>query len=109
MPRAPGARMPGRSLRTIASPYPFLLSLRAARTLWRDYGHVKSARRGKCVDVIGNPIPWYTYPAIEYLKQLDFSTKNVFEFGAGQSTLFWAGRARRVVSVEDDAAWYQTI
>ena len=111
MPRADARDilMPGRSLRTLASSQPWLVSLRAARTLWCDYGHVRSARDGKCVDTLGNPIPWYTYPAIEYLKQLDFSEKAVFEFGAGQSTLFWAARARRVVSVEDDRAWYETI
>src|SRR3954470_17820735 len=87
----------------------WIVSLQAVRTLLRDYGHVKSSRRGRCVDGHGQPIPWYTYPAIEYLKQLDFSAKDVFEFGAGQSTLFWAARARRVVSVEDDDAWYREL
>ncbi len=57
------------------------------------------------MDAEGRPLPWYTYPAIEYLAQLDFSNRTVFEFGCGNSTLFWSQRAGRVVSVEHDAAW----
>jgi hypothetical protein len=51
-------------------------------------------------------VPWYTYPAIEYLKQLDFSRSRVFEYGSGNSTRFWASAAAQVVSVEDDERWY---
>jgi hypothetical protein len=66
-------------------------------------------RRGESVDAHLKPIPWYTYPAIEYLKQIDFSDKAVFEFGSGNSTLFWAQRCKTIVSVEDNVAWYDTI
>jgi hypothetical protein len=58
------------------------------------------------VDADGAPVPWYTYPAIEYLKQFDFTSKAVFEYGSGNSTLFWAARAASVTSVEDDERWY---
>lgn len=60
-----------------------------------------------CVDKNNNPIPWYTYPAIEYLSQLDFSDKSVFEFGVGYSTLFWANRTKLVTSIEDNQEWYK--
>jgi hypothetical protein len=76
-----------------------------ARLLWFEYAHLKSVVTKSCVDRAGLPVPWYTYPAIEYLKQLDFSDKAVFEYGSGNSTLFWASRAKRVVSVEDDPLW----
>ena len=81
-------------------------SFDAATALVFDQGHLASGRTGRCIDAAGTPIPWYTYPAIEYLTQLDFSDADVFEYGSGHSTLFWAGRARRVVSVEDDRAWF---
>ncbi len=81
-------------------------SLDAARLLLFDYAHLASVQNKTCLDSSGSPIPWYTYPAVEYLKQLDFRDRTVFEFGSGNSTLFWAGVARRVVSVEDDAAWH---
>jgi hypothetical protein len=90
-------------------PSNWLPSLRAARILWRDYGHVASVRSRLSVDRGGNPLPWYTYPAIEYLRQLDFRARTVFEYGSGMSTLFWASVACRVVSVEDDERWFANI
>jgi hypothetical protein len=69
------------------------------------YGRYRTAATGRCVDRDGNPIPWITYPAIEYLSQLDFRQQLIFEFGSGYSTLYWARRARRVVAVEHDSSW----
>ncbi len=86
-----------------------LPSLKAARILWRDYGHFRSVISGAAVDRAGEPLPWYTYPAIEFLAQLDFSQKSVFEYGAGMSTLFWARTAGRVVSVEDEERWFHAL
>lgn len=77
--------------------------------LGRDYGHDLSVRRGEPVDRNGKPMPWFTYPAIEYVEQLDFSKKSVFEFGAGNSTFFWCERAARVTSVEHNPEWHQRI
>lgn len=79
------------------------------RLLNLEYAHLETVRRKACVDNRGTPIPWYTYPAIEYIRQIDWSEKTVFEYGCGNSTLFWAGLARRVTSVESDAAWFETI
>jgi hypothetical protein len=84
-------------------------SLRAARILWSDYGHFQSVVSRAAVDAASNPLPWYTYPAIEFLAQLDFRDKSVFEYGSGSSTLFWARVAKRVVSVEDEERWYQLL
>lgn len=52
------------------------------------------------------PLPWYTYPAIEYLQQCDFSKCDIFEFGSGNSSRFWSIRARTITSVESDHHWY---
>lgn len=60
------------------------------------------------VDPSGNPLPWYTYPAIEYLQQLDFSQCDIFEYGSGNSSRFWSKLARSVISVESDPAWHKT-
>jgi hypothetical protein len=81
-------------------------SWQAARTLWFAYGHLQTVRSKAAIDHTGRPVPWYTYPAIEYLKQFDFAETSVFEYGSGNSTLFWAERARHVTSVEDDERWY---
>ncbi len=75
--------------------------------MWRnDYGIEKTINEKICVDKDGNPIPWYTYPAIEYLSQFDYSEKLVFEYGCANSSLFWAARAKKVVSIEDNPTWY---
>ena len=47
------------------------------------YGHLRSRLRNDIIDENGEPLPWYTYPAIEYLTGLDFTQKTVFEFGCG--------------------------
>jgi hypothetical protein len=83
--------------------------VRAARSLWFDYAHVRSAAIHQAVDADGRAVPWYTYPAIEYLRQLDFSDKTVFEYGSGNSTLFWGAAAKRVVSAEEDERWYASL
>lgn len=93
-------------LESKAWPPHWLTSLRAARILIDEYGHLQSVAKRLPVDRFNAPLPWYTYPAIEYLAQLDFSDKSIFEYGSGTSTLFWSSRAARVVSVEDDEAWH---
>ncbi len=88
------------------SPHNWWESLRLSRLLWLDYGHLDSVITQASIDGAGQPVPWYTYPAIEYLRHLDFSTTTVFEYGCGNSTLFWGRVAREVVSVEDNRAWF---
>jgi len=72
-------------------------------------GNFRSLREQKAVDKHGEPLPWYTYPAIEFLKQLDFTNKDIFEYGTGNSTLFWSRRAKKVVSVESDEVWFDKV
>lgn len=85
------------------------------RLLWTietvelEYGHFFSFEKKMCIDKNGSPIPWYTYPAIEYLNQLDFSGREIYEYGAGNSSLFWARKAKYVTSVENDRNWYLSI
>lgn len=53
-------------------------------------------RKGRCVNREGQPIPWFTCRAIDFLSQLDLSEKIVFEYGAGASTLYWAKRGSKL-------------
>jgi hypothetical protein len=50
-------------------------------------------------------IPWITFGSIEFLDGYVNPTMDVFEYGCGGSTLYFAARARRVVSVEHDRGW----
>lgn len=61
------------------------------------------------VDRHGNPIPWVTYPFIDFIRERITKDHKVFEFGSGNSTHFYAKYAGSVVSVEHDKAWYDKI
>jgi hypothetical protein len=43
------------------------------------------------------------------LKNRSFEKATVLEFGAGQSTLWWAQKATRVVALEGDQAWLEEL
>ena len=46
---------------------------------FEKYGFFQSRSKQKSIDQEGNPIPWINYSAVGYLKQLDFSDKEIFE------------------------------
>jgi hypothetical protein len=72
-------------------------------------GHIRSAFKSFAVDRRGNPLPWFSYPTIQLLLSSDFTDKRVLEWGAGQSTLFWAKRAHEVISFEHDRIWADSL
>ncbi len=90
-------------------PYHFRTVIKTFYIFNYEYGHMRTAREWKCTDKSGNPLPWYTYPAIDYLEQIDFSDKTVFEYGSGYSTLYWCSRAKKVISLEAHDEWYNKI
>ena len=75
------------------------------RGLLFEYGWLRSWWKGRPVDASGAPLPWLSYPAIDFISQFDFSKAAVFEWGSGYSTLWWAPRCRHIVSVESNAQW----
>jgi hypothetical protein len=87
----------------------WLRSFRLYRILSFDYGYLRSAATMRSVDAAGEPVPWITYPAIEFLKQLDLGDKTVFEYGCGGSTMFWSRAAKHVDSVEHDDQFYREV
>jgi hypothetical protein len=82
---------------------------RTQRILAHQFGQLRSFMEDKAVDHAGNPLPWYTYPAIEYLTNFDFSNSDVMEFGSGRSTLYWASRCRSVTAVDSNQEWFAKI
>ncbi len=75
----------------------------------RETGWLESAITGRALDGSGEPIPWITYPAIAFLETRDWQDIRVFEYGSGASTQWWAKRAKSVVSVEHDKAWFDDV
>lgn len=79
--------------------------LQIQRSLLFRYGWLRAWWKGRSVDASGDPLPWITYPAIDFLSQFDFSDASVFEWGSGFSTLWWSKRCSRIASVESNPPW----
>lgn len=50
-------------------------------------------------------MPWYTLPALEWLKKQDTSQWTVFESGAGYSTIWWRLNCKSLLTVESNYKW----
>jgi SAM-dependent methyltransferase len=74
-----------------------------------EIGWFRSFDAKIAMDADGNPIPWVTYPFIDFIKERIKKQHTVFEFGSGNSTLFYAKYAGKVVSVEHDKQWFEKI
>jgi hypothetical protein len=85
------------------------LLFKKIQSILEEYGTLESFLRQSPCDQNHNPLPLYTYSAIEYLNSLDFSTKSIFEFGSGSSTLYWLGKGAHVTSVENSEKWFEKI
>lgn len=85
---------------------------RLLRSFWilsEEYALRRSISLEKCLDKDGIETPWYTFPAIEYLKSLDFSRSTVLEFGSGASSAWWASRSKSVMAVEHNKNWFEMV
>ncbi len=75
----------------------------------KNSGHFMSSLRAKAINQKGEPIPWYTYSALDFLKYRNFEDKHILEFGGGQSSLWWGSVAQKVVTLEGDKPWHDLI
>jgi hypothetical protein len=67
---------------------------------WLTSWHVLPIRSG---------LPWLAWGAVDFLDRFLTRSHSVFEYGTGGSTLFFAKRAKRVMSVEDDPRWQRIV
>lgn len=58
------------------------------------------------VDMMGLPLPWYTYSAIAFILPRIKKNWTLLEFGSGNSTLWWSERVYQILSVEHDENWF---
>ena len=69
-------------------------------------GWLNSLYSGKPINQEAKPIPCYTYPAIEFIENKIDSDFRIFEYGSGNSSLWWSERVTQVISIESDANWF---
>lgn len=74
-----------------------------------ESGWIKSFEQKSPVDKDGNPLPWITLPCIDFLAGRINKNITIFEFGSGNSTLYFAQHVHKVMSVEHDNDWHQKI
>jgi hypothetical protein len=87
--------------------YPEQLELESlAATFKTKYGYINSVKNRLPVDAKGKPLPWFTYPAIEFLDSLDLRDALTFEWGSGNSSSYFASRCHEIESIESDPDWY---
>ena len=85
-----------------------LLSLRYSGYIF-EAGWFESVKTQASVDRSGKPIPWISYPCIRFLDERLPPQSCMFEFGSGNSTLYFAGRVRSLTSVEHDLKWVMSL
>ena len=72
-------------------------------------GWMNSIREQKPRDMDGHPIPWMNFPVIKLLEERLTHDLNLFEYGSGYSTCFYANKVRAVTSVEYNEQWYYMV
>jgi hypothetical protein len=72
-------------------------------------GWILSMAKGTPCDINGAPLPWMNYNVIQFLQKRLRKHFNLFEYGSGYSTHFYAALVEKVVSIEYDEAWIAKI
>lgn len=70
-----------------------------------EKGWLKSFRLKRSIDKNGKPIPWCTYSFIQFIEPRLTKEMDAFEFGCGNSTLWYAERIKSIKAVEHDQQW----
>jgi SAM-dependent methyltransferase len=73
----------------------------------KEIGWIESFKMKMPVDKDLKPIPWMTYPFIDFISDRLRPDMEIFEYGSGNSTLWFADRVKRVDAIEHDEKWYK--
>lgn len=60
-------------------------------------------------DIPHAPIPWMVFGAVDFLKGWLKKDMEVYEYGSGSSTIFFAERVKKIISVEHHEEWHHTV
>lgn len=58
------------------------------------------------IDKNGSELPWFTYSCIHFLSPRLNKTLSVFEYGSGNSTIWFSRLTKNVTSVEHNERWH---
>lgn len=74
-----------------------------------DTGWNKSFLSKEPLDKNGEPIPWLSYPFISFFSERLNNNMLLFEYGSGNSTIYYSQRVKKVVAVEHNKVWFDKI
>ncbi len=77
--------------------------------LRKEFGFLESSKTSIPISGYGEIMPMYTYPCYEYIKSIDWSFANVFEFGCGYSSVWWDQNDANVYGVDSDKKWIDKV
>lgn len=83
--------------------------LYAKRSYLIESGFIASTISHKPIKRDGSPLPWMNYSIISFFEQRLGKGLSLFEYGSGNSTLFFSNLVSSVVSVECDREWYDYV
>jgi predicted O-methyltransferase YrrM len=72
-------------------------------------GWFQTHAKQKSVDKNGNPIPWFNYSFLYFIEPRLKKEFSVFEYGCGNSSLWFAARVKSILSIEHNKTWFETI
>lgn len=75
----------------------------------KEKGWYESVKSLHSVDSKKLPIPWFSYPFLDFITTRFSKKMKVFEYGAGNSTIWWSNFAEEVVSCEHDKFWVEKL
>jgi len=70
-----------------------------------ETGWIRSYLNGFPVDKYGNSLPWFTLSFISFLENRLNKEIKIFEYGAGNSTIYFSSRVNNLTSIESDSEW----
>ena len=83
--------------------------IRYKKSFLHESGWIQSVKRMEPVDNNFNQVPWMNYQTINFIKERFKKDFNMFEYGSGYSTIFYANIVNRITSIEYNIDWYNKI
>ncbi|KFJ42920.1 FkbM family methyltransferase [Francisella philomiragia] len=74
-----------------------------------NVGWINSFKKQIPIDKDSKPLPWVTYGFIDFISDRLNENMDIFEYGSGNSTLWYGERVKSVISVEHDENWFEKI
>jgi spermidine synthase len=75
----------------------------------KEDGWFKSFHKKQSINRKGEPIPWNNYSFLKFIEPRLQKTFEIFEYGSGNSTIWYAQRVKNIKAVENDQNWVNLV